>query len=202
MCTLLYMFFFAPTLVSQFLVSPSPVCHSSPNVILVSACSQLFLWVTLLFCAPTAPSMMSLRQRHTDLQLAMGSQRLVESCLALGGQEGEGSLFSSRHRTALHQARSQSFVQFDALGLPPLSSAVSHPAIYSAASSHSSLATAPHASHYHSSHFQPMDTIPDLPYDASPERPRRCGSYGYHFILLCLLCVSHLAWSWDFVQNI
>ncbi|RXN06219.1 stromal interaction molecule 1-like protein [Labeo rohita] len=129
-----------------------------------------------------SPSMMSLRQRHIDPQLAMGSQRLVESCLALGGQEGEGSLYSSRSRTALRQARSQSFGQFDAPGLPPLSSAVSHPAIYSAASSHaphsSSIATAPHASHYHSSHFQPMDTIPDLPYDASPERPRRSGSYG------------------------
>lgn len=197
--------FLASTLVSQFLVSPSPVCHSSPNVILVSACSKLFLWVTLLFCAPTAPSMMSLRQRHIDPQLAMGSQRLVESCLALGGQEGEGSLYSSRHRMVLRQARSQSFGQFDALGLPPLSSAVSHPAIYSAASSHtphSSFATASHASHYHSSHFQPMDTIPDLPYDANSERPHRCGSYGYHFILLCLFCASHLAWSWDFVQNI
>uniref|UniRef100_A0A673M3Y9 SAM domain-containing protein n=1 Tax=Sinocyclocheilus rhinocerous TaxID=307959 RepID=A0A673M3Y9_9TELE len=129
-----------------------------------------------------SPSMMSLRQRHIDPQLSLGSQRLVESCLALGGQEGEGSLYSSRSRTVLRQARSQSFGQFDSLGLPPLSSAVSHPAIYSAASSHaphcSSVATAPHASHYHSSHFLPMDTIPDLPYDASPERPRHCGSYG------------------------
>uniref|UniRef100_A0A8C1VR80 Stromal interaction molecule 1a n=1 Tax=Cyprinus carpio TaxID=7962 RepID=A0A8C1VR80_CYPCA len=120
-----------------------------------------------------SPSMMSLRQRHIDPQLALGSQRLVESCLTLGGQEGEGSLYSPRSRTAMRQARSQSFGHFDSLGLPPLSSAVSHPAIYSAASSHapqcSSVATAPHASHYHSSHFQPMDTIPDLPYDASPE---------------------------------
>ncbi|XP_059369934.1 stromal interaction molecule 1a isoform X1 [Carassius carassius] len=130
----------------------------------------------------SAPSMMSLRQRHIDPQLAMGSQRLVDSCVALGRQEGEGSLYSSRSRTAIRQARSQSFGQFDALGLPPLSSAVSHPAIYFAASFHtphsSSVATAPHASHYHSSHFQPMDTIPDLPYDASPERLRRSGSYG------------------------
>uniref|UniRef100_A0A9J7XK36 Stromal interaction molecule 1a n=1 Tax=Cyprinus carpio carpio TaxID=630221 RepID=A0A9J7XK36_CYPCA len=129
-----------------------------------------------------SPSMMSLRQRHIDPQLALGSQRLVESCLTLGGQEGEGSLYSPRSRTAMRQARSQSFGHFDSLGLPPLSSAVSHPAIYSAASSHapqcSSVATAPHASHYHSSHFQPMDTIPDLPYDASPERPRHYGSYG------------------------
>ncbi|XP_026137788.1 stromal interaction molecule 1-like isoform X2 [Carassius auratus] len=129
-----------------------------------------------------SPSMMSLRQRHIDPQLAMGSQRLVDSCVAHGRQEGEGSLYSSRSRTAIRQARSHSFGQFDALGLPPLSSAVSHPAIYFAASSHtphsSSVATAPHASHYHSSHFQPMDTIPDLPYDASPECRLRSGSYG------------------------
>ncbi|XP_056329157.1 stromal interaction molecule 1a isoform X1 [Danio aesculapii] len=127
-----------------------------------------------------SPSMMSLRQRHIDPQMALGSQRLVESCLALGGQDGEGSLYSSRPRTAMRQARSQSFGQFEALGLPPLSSAMSHPAIYSASSSHvpHSSSVAPHASHYHSSHFQPMDTIPDLPYDASPERPRRCGSHG------------------------
>uniref|UniRef100_A0A9J7ZZ48 Stromal interaction molecule 1a n=1 Tax=Cyprinus carpio carpio TaxID=630221 RepID=A0A9J7ZZ48_CYPCA len=133
-----------------------------------------------------SPSMMSLRQRHIDPQLAMGSQRLVDSCVALGGQEGEGSLYPSRSRTALRQARSQSFGQFDAQGLPPLSSAVSHPAIYFAASSHtphsSSVATAPHASHYHSSHFQPMDTIPDLPFDASPEsRHGHPCSVSLHF---------------------
>uniref|UniRef100_A0A673LU85 Stromal interaction molecule 1-like n=1 Tax=Sinocyclocheilus rhinocerous TaxID=307959 RepID=A0A673LU85_9TELE len=92
-----------------------------------------------------SPSMMSLRQRHIDPQLAMGSQRFVESCLALGGQEGEGSLYSSRSRTALRQARSQSFGQFDALGLPPLSSAVSHPAIYFAASSHTPHSSSPSA---------------------------------------------------------
>ncbi|XP_048016953.1 stromal interaction molecule 1a isoform X1 [Megalobrama amblycephala] len=130
----------------------------------------------------SAPSMMSLRQRHIDPQLALGSQRLVESCLALCGQEGEGSSYSPRSRTALRQSHSHSYGQFDSLGLPPLSSAMSHPSIYSAASSHgphsSSVTTAPHASHYHSSYFQPMDTIPDLPYDASPDRPHRCGSYG------------------------
>ncbi|XP_077063908.1 stromal interaction molecule 1a isoform X2 [Siphateles boraxobius] len=128
-----------------------------------------------------SPSMMSLRQRHIDPQLALGSQRLVESCLALCGQEGEGSSYLSRPRTVLRQAHSQPFGQFDSLGLPPLSSAMSHPSIYSAASSHgphsSSVANAPHASHYHSSYFQPMDTIPDLPYDDSPERPHRCASY-------------------------
>uniref|UniRef100_A0A8C1VR74 Stromal interaction molecule 1a n=1 Tax=Cyprinus carpio TaxID=7962 RepID=A0A8C1VR74_CYPCA len=52
-----------------------------------------------------SPSMMSLRQRHIDPQLALGSQRLVESCLTLGGQEGEGSLYSPRSRTAMRQAQ-------------------------------------------------------------------------------------------------
>lgn len=188
---------------TKFLASPSPACHPS-RVISMSACSESFLWVTLLLCAPTAPSMMSLRQRHTDPQLALGSQRLVESCLALCGQEGEGSSYLSRPRTALRQAHSQPFGQFDSLGLPPLSSAMSHPSIYSAASSHgphsSSVANVPHASHYHSSYFQPMDTIPDLPYDASPERPHRCASYEYCFILLCLFCAFHLAWSRDYFQ--
>lgn len=134
--------------------------------------------------------MMSLRQRHIDPQLALGSQRLVETC---HGQEGEGS--SYRSRAALRQTRSHSFGQFDALGLPPLSSAVSHPAIYSASSSHaphssSFHAAAPHSTHYHSTHFQPMDTIPDLPYETSPQRPRRSGSYGYR-----------LACAWDSVQK-
>ncbi|XP_057206679.1 stromal interaction molecule 1a isoform X1 [Triplophysa rosa] len=124
-----------------------------------------------------SPSMMSLRQRHIDPLLALGSQRLVESC---HGPEGEGS--SYRSRAALRQTLSHSFGQFDALGLPPLSSAVSHPAIYSALSSHaphsSVHAAAPHSSHYQSTHFQPMDTIPDLPYETSPQHPRRSGSYG------------------------
>ncbi|XP_040901802.1 stromal interaction molecule 1a isoform X2 [Toxotes jaculatrix] len=42
-----------------------------------------------------SPSMMSLRQRHIDPQLAMGSQRLVESCL-LAGQQGEGTPYATR----------------------------------------------------------------------------------------------------------
>ncbi|KAM9318439.1 stromal interaction molecule 1a isoform 1-T1 [Pholidichthys leucotaenia] len=42
-----------------------------------------------------SPSMMSLRQRHIDPQLALGSQRLVESCL-LPGQQGEGTPYPSR----------------------------------------------------------------------------------------------------------
>ncbi|XP_051535045.1 stromal interaction molecule 1-like isoform X1 [Myxocyprinus asiaticus] len=126
----------------------------------------------------SAPSMMSLRQRHIDPQLALGSQRLVDTCLLPGGQEGEGSSYPSWSRGAQRQMRSQSFGQFDSLGLPPLSSAVSHPSIYSASASHtphSSFVPIPHATHYHSSYFQPLDTIPDIPSDASPQS---CGSYG------------------------
>uniref|UniRef100_A0A674AKM3 Stromal interaction molecule 1a n=1 Tax=Salmo trutta TaxID=8032 RepID=A0A674AKM3_SALTR len=125
-----------------------------------------------------SPSMMSLRQRHMDSQLAMGSQRLVETCL-LAGQQGDGTSYSSRSRATLQQSHSQSFQQFEALPLPPLSSAVSHPAIICSSSpplsyrqphsshfhsSSSSLhSTTPHSSHvYHSSYFQPMDTIPDF----------------------------------------
>ncbi|XP_027006389.1 stromal interaction molecule 1a isoform X2 [Tachysurus fulvidraco] len=40
-----------------------------------------------------SPSMMSLRQRHIDPQLALGSQRLVESSHAAGGHQGEGSSY-------------------------------------------------------------------------------------------------------------
>ncbi|CAG08997.1 unnamed protein product, partial [Tetraodon nigroviridis] len=42
-----------------------------------------------------SPSMMSLRQRHIDPQLAIGSQRLVESSL-LAEQQGEGTLHPPR----------------------------------------------------------------------------------------------------------
>uniref|UniRef100_A0A672ZFI4 Stromal interaction molecule 1-like n=1 Tax=Sphaeramia orbicularis TaxID=375764 RepID=A0A672ZFI4_9TELE len=44
-----------------------------------------------------SPSMVSLRQRHIDPQLAMGSQRLVEGSL-LSGQQGEGTPYPSRSR--------------------------------------------------------------------------------------------------------
>ncbi|KAK6296166.1 hypothetical protein J4Q44_G00338790 [Coregonus suidteri] len=116
----------------------------------------------------SAPSMMSLRQRHMDSQLAMGSQRLVETCL-LAGQQGDGTSYPSRSRAPLQQSHNQSFQQFEALPLPPLSSAVSHPSIICSyrqphSSSSSSLhSTSPHSSNvYHSSYFQPMDTIPDF----------------------------------------
>lgn len=135
----------------------------------------------VLFCVVSAaPSMMSLRQRHMDSQLAMGSQRLVETCL-LVGQQGDGTTYPSRSRATLQQSHNQSFQQFEALPLPPLSSAVSHPSIICSSppppyrqphSSSSSLhASAPHSSHvYHSSYFQPMDTIPDF---------QRSSSFGY-----------------------
>ncbi|XP_041088689.1 stromal interaction molecule 1-like isoform X2 [Polyodon spathula] len=107
-----------------------------------------------------SPSMMSLRQRHIDPQLAMGSQRLVEGYVP--GQQGEGSLYQTRTRASLRQACSHSFGQFEASGPPPHpSSAPSHPSISSSSSCGSSPA---HSVFLHPSlHFQPLDTIPDLP---------------------------------------
>ncbi|XP_069017366.1 stromal interaction molecule 1a isoform X2 [Embiotoca jacksoni] len=134
------------------------------------------LWSVGSDCQPLwkypAPSMMSLRQRHIDPQLAMGSQRLVESCL-LAGQQGEGNPYPSRSRATFRQSRSQSFGQLDCLSLPPLSSAVSHPSIIftsnpNAQSSSSCLLScmgggvAPHSSHVYHTSFQPMDPIPDF----------------------------------------
>ncbi|XP_068440978.1 stromal interaction molecule 1a isoform X2 [Clinocottus analis] len=128
-----------------------------------------------------APSMMSLRQRHIDAQLAMGSQRLVESCL-LAGQQGEGTLYPCRSRAPLRQ--SQSFGQLDCLPLPPLSSAMSHPSIICTSNlsphSHSvSGAEAHHSFHTYHASFQPMDPIPDFTYsDVSKARPSYSDGFG------------------------
>lgn len=140
--------------------------------------------------------MMSLRQRHIDPQLAMGSQRLVESCL-LAGQQGEGSPYPSRSRATLRQSRSQSFGQLECLPLPPLSSAVSHPSIICASnpnpqslSSFSSSSSclpssmggvvAPHSSHLYHASFQPMDPIPDFSFsDVSKAHSSCSDSFGY-----------------------
>ncbi|KAM9469665.1 stromal interaction molecule 1a [Clarias gariepinus] len=115
-----------------------------------------------------SPSMISLRQRHIDPQLAMGSQRLVESSHAAGGHQGEGSSYPpSWPRPSLRQSHGQ----VDTLGL-----AVSHPSIFCASSSlyssspHSFSSSAPHSAFYHST-FQPLDPIPDSP-------PRRSRSFG------------------------
>ncbi|XP_072317830.1 stromal interaction molecule 1a isoform X2 [Eucyclogobius newberryi] len=107
----------------------------------------------------SSPSMMSLRQRHIDPQLAMGSQRLVEGSMT-AGQQAEGSY------ARLRQARSQSFGPLDSLP-PSLSSAVSHPSIPFSAFSHpvsslSSSASCLPSAVFHSSSFQPMDPIPDV----------------------------------------
>ncbi|XP_055369869.1 stromal interaction molecule 1a isoform X3 [Betta splendens] len=126
-----------------------------------------------------APSMMSLRQRHIDPQLAMGSQRLVESC-HLAGQQGEGTPYPSRSRAALRQSRSQSFGQLESLPLPPLSSAVSHPSIICTSNpkpqplsfSSSCLPHAVGASHIYHTSFQPMDPIPDF---TSSEVSKSCS---------------------------
>uniref|UniRef100_A0A672ZDB3 Stromal interaction molecule 1-like n=1 Tax=Sphaeramia orbicularis TaxID=375764 RepID=A0A672ZDB3_9TELE len=140
-----------------------------------------------------SPSMVSLRQRHIDPQLAMGSQRLVEGSL-LSGQQGEGTPYPSRSRATLRQSRSQSFGQLESLPLaPPLSSAVSHPSIIctsnlspqSLSSSSSCLpgslggAVAPHCSHIYHTSFQPMDPIPDFTFsDASNVHSSCSDSFG------------------------
>ncbi|KAM9853257.1 stromal interaction molecule 1a isoform 1-T1 [Aulostomus maculatus] len=142
-----------------------------------------------------SPSMMSLRQRHIDPQLAMGSQRLVESC-PFEGQQGEGTPYPSRSRATFRESRSQSFGQLDILPLPPLSSAVSHPSIictstpnpqslssFSSSSSclPSSLggAAAPHSSHLYHASFQPMDPIPDFTFsDVSKEHSLCSDNFG------------------------
>lgn len=158
---------------------------------------------------------MSLRQRHIDPQLAIGSQRLVESCL-LAGQQGEGTPHPPRSRATLRQSRSHSFGQLDCLPLPPLSSAVSHPSIIcssnlnpqhlSSLSSSSCLpssvggAVAPHSSHTHHAYFQPMDPIPDFTFsDVSKAHPSRSDSFGYPF---SSQFSTHIARAWVLFKQV
>ncbi|XP_062408439.1 stromal interaction molecule 1a isoform X3 [Sardina pilchardus] len=170
------------------------------------------------FVAPgtlQSPSMMSLRQRHIDPQLAMGSQRLVEGCLlAAGGTQGEasGGLHPLSHQSHLSQSRASL--------LQSRSRSFEHPSIICTSSSSSSLAAAAaaspplplsfsslaassshlHSSHYHSSYFQPMETFADFPPDNIPYvRPRRSGSHGYtRPAPLCSRLSSCLACHWGF----
>lgn len=163
-------------------------------------------WCSCFF--PTAPSMMSLRQRHIDPQLAMGSQRLVESCL-LAGQQGEGSPYPSRSRSTFRQSRSQSFGHIECLPLAPLSSAVSHPSIICTTNLNSSSclpsyvgsSVTHHSSHIYQKSFQPMDPIPDFTSDVS----KSCSdSFGYPSLsnhthctcvwVICFFttCLSHM----------
>lgn len=153
---------------------------------------------------------MSLRQRHIDPQLAMGSQRLVESCL-LAGQQGEGTPYLSRSRATLRQSRSQSFGQLECLSLPPLFSAVSHPSIICASSlSPQSLSSssspsscspcavgavvAPHSSHLFHASFQPMDPIPDFTSsDVSKAHSSYSDGFGYFSPFS-----THTACAWVF----
>lgn len=140
----------------------------------------------------TAPSMMSLRQRHIDPQLAIGSQRLVE----LAEQQGEGTLHPPRSRASFRPTRSQSFGHLDCLPLPPLSSAVSHPSIICSSNPNPSPvshllyssclpssvggALGPHSSHMHHLSFQPMDPIPDFSL-SDVSHLSHSGSLGYPF---------------------
>ncbi|XP_061733310.1 stromal interaction molecule 1a isoform X2 [Nerophis ophidion] len=133
-----------------------------------------------------SPSMMSLRQRHIDPHLALSSQRLVEGSL-LEGQQGEGSSHRPRCRSTFRESRSQSFGHLESLSLPPLSSAVSHPAIICSSSpqappsscSAGGAIVAPHPSHVYHPSFQPMDPIPDFTFsDVSQAHAMRSDSFG------------------------
>ncbi|XP_076002546.1 stromal interaction molecule 1a isoform X3 [Genypterus blacodes] len=157
-----------------------------------------------------SPSMMSLRQRHIDPQLAMGSQRLVESC-PLAGQQGEGPQYPTRSRAALRPSRSHSFGQLESLPLPPVSSAVSHPSIICSSnpsphsvaslSSSSCLPSAvggtvlPHSSHMFHASFQPMDPIPDFTFSDVSQSHSSCSD-GIGYLSVCLS--AHTACAWRF----
>lgn len=147
--------------------------------------------------------MMSLRQRHIDPQLALGSQRLVESSL-LAGQQGEGNPYPSKPRPAFRQSRSHSFGQLECLPLQTLSSAVSHPSVICTFSpipqsvpslSSSCLPStvaggvALHSSHVHPAAFQPMDSIPDY---ISKVISSCSDSLGYLSNCTVRMCVSLL----------
>lgn len=172
--------------------------------------------------------MMSLRQRHIDPQLAIGSQRLVESCL-LAGQQGEGTPHQPRSRAAFRPTRSQSFGHLDCLSLPPLSSAVSHPSVicssnpsplpvshlsYSSSCLPSSVggALVPHSSHMHHHSFQPMDPIPDFSF-SDVSQLSHSDSLGYPFSfqfltrITCGVCFWHpfhitLLPAYEFVSSL
>ncbi|XP_061916417.1 stromal interaction molecule 1a isoform X2 [Entelurus aequoreus] len=132
-----------------------------------------------------SPSMMSLRQRHIDPHLALSLQRLVEGSL-LEGQQGEGSSHRPRCRSNFRESRSQSFGHLESLSLPPLSSAVSHPAICSSSPqtppsscSAGGAVVTPHPSHVYHPSFQPMDPIPDFTFsDVSQPHAMRSDSFG------------------------
>lgn len=155
---------------------------------------------------------MSLRQRHIDPQLAMGSQRLVESC-PLAGQQGEGTPYPSRSRAFFRESRSHSFGHLESLPLPSLSSAVSHPTIMftsnpnpqslsSLSSSSSCLpssvggAHGPHSSHIYHTTFQPMDPIPDFTF-SDVSKDLCSGSFGYPSTLFQFS--THIACAWVFL---
>ncbi|KAL4648527.1 stromal interaction molecule 1-like isoform X3 [Arapaima gigas] len=158
-------------------ISPGALQHTVRQM----GCSISDLWSVNpdrnLLWTPSAPSMMSLRQRHIDPQLAMGSQRLVEGCF-LPGQQGEVG-HPTWPRTALRQSRSQSFGQFETPALPSLSPALSHPSIVYSSASPAAVHIPPSPLVHHSSYFQPLDTIPDDPIpDDTPARRQRSSSFG------------------------
>lgn len=147
---------------------------------------------------------MSLRQRHIDPQLAIGSQRLVDSCLLSGQQQqqqGEGTPLLPRSSAAFRHSRSQSFGQLDSLPQSPLSPADPQPcglkpqplsslsssclpcSVGGALGHHSAHTHHPHHHHHHHHlSFQPLDPIPDFTFsDDSHAYSSRRDSSGYLF---------------------
>lgn len=144
---------------------------------------------------------MSLRQRHIDPQLAIGSQRLVDSCLLSGQQQqGEGTPLLPRSSAAFRHSRSQSFGQLDSLPQSPLSLADPQPcglkpqqlsslsssclpcSVGGALGHHSAHTHHQHPHHHHHLSFQPLDPIPDFTFsDDSHAYSSRRDSSGYLF---------------------
>ncbi|XP_048839207.1 stromal interaction molecule 1b isoform X2 [Brienomyrus brachyistius] len=129
----------------------------------------------------SAPSMMSLRQRHLDLQLGASSQRFVEGGSAAGQQEDGGCAAGSRRthsRPWTWGARRHSMGHLEFRPPSPLSSSVSHPSIICPSPLPSppprSSAQHPSCTPGHISHFLPCG-LPPADGDALRSRQSSCG---------------------------
>uniref|UniRef100_A0A803JDS8 Stromal interaction molecule 1 n=1 Tax=Xenopus tropicalis TaxID=8364 RepID=A0A803JDS8_XENTR len=136
-----------------------------------------------------SPNLSSLRQRHVDSQLALGSQRLVEGYL-VSQSEATPQIHYRPSKVSLHRMRSLSSGQSF--------SSEHHPGAVSSAASPSTcppFSTSPlpppgphsHPVYYHHSttYYVQMDSLPDLPPDVTSGIPCRSPSVGY----FCMPCV-------------
>uniref|UniRef100_A0A803K5M8 Stromal interaction molecule 1 n=1 Tax=Xenopus tropicalis TaxID=8364 RepID=A0A803K5M8_XENTR len=129
-----------------------------------------------------SPNLSSLRQRHVDSQLALGSQRLVEGYL-VSQSEATPQIHYRPSKVSLHRMRSLSSGQSF--------SSEHHPGAVSSAASPSTcppFSTSPlpppgphsHPVYYHHSttYYVQMDSLPDLPPDVTSGIPCRSPSVG------------------------